>query len=143
MEGKIIPAKINQIKELLERLERLLAYPLAEFLKNPNGIAAAERYFQLVIDIASDINTELLVARNDGIADTYKQSFDRLARHNILSQELAGLLAKGAQIRNILVHEYDFEEDYEKFYTSAKELLPAFREYAKAIYSYIREGQPE
>jgi len=40
-------------------------------------------------------------------------------------------------LSNILVHEYDFEEDYQKFYDSAKKFLPAYREYLVAIQKCI------
>jgi uncharacterized protein YutE (UPF0331/DUF86 family) len=55
----------------------------------------------------------------------------------VISKKLGDMLIEGARIRNILVHEYDFEEDYEKFYESVKRLLPAYREYVAVIHKYI------
>ena len=42
--------------------------------------------------------------------------------------------------RNILVHEYDVEEDCKQFYESAKQILPAYREYVKAIHQCLRRA---
>ncbi len=40
-------------------------------------------------------------------------------------------------IRNILIHEYDFEEDYKKFYNSALNSISDYEEYCKLIYNLI------
>ena len=71
--------------------------------------------------------------------DTYRQSFTDLEREDVLDGDLARKLTQSAMIRNILVHEYDFEEDYEKFYGSAKALIPTYREYIKTIAVFIRK----
>ncbi|MEK9174535.1 MAG: HepT-like ribonuclease domain-containing protein, partial [Patescibacteria group bacterium] len=57
----------------------------------------------------------------------------------VIEDKLAEKLMQSARLRNILVHEYDFEEDYEKFYRSAKEYIPVFREYTETIYKYKTE----
>lgn len=62
-----------------------------------------------------------------------------MSRIGIISFELAKKLAESAKLRNILVHEYDFIENDEKFYHSAKNLLPAYEEYARAIYAHIEK----
>lgn len=56
----------------------------------------------------------------------------------MLSHELVQQLAESAKVRNILVHEYDFEEDYEKFYHAARSHISAYRQYIEIIYHYIR-----
>lgn len=139
MTEEIITKKVDQIRGLLDRLDALLAPPFEEFRKDFTAIAAAERNFQLLVDIASDLNTQIMIERKIRTADTYQQSFARMADAEIIPRDLAERLIAGAKIRNILVHEYDFEEDYEKFYVSAKELVPVFREYARIIYAYVRE----
>ncbi|MFY9462943.1 MAG: HepT-like ribonuclease domain-containing protein [Candidatus Sungiibacteriota bacterium] len=60
-----------------------------------------------------------------------------MSREGILPDRLARTLLKSAKLRTILVHEYDFEEDYQKFYESAKKFLPAYHEYLDAIQKYI------
>ena len=140
---EILIKKIDQIDGLLNEMEVFLARPFDEFVKDIAIIRATERSFQLLIDTASDINGHILVELGNVAADSYRQTFTQLAEEKILPRELEDKLVEAAKIRNILVHEYDFEEDYEKFYTSAKELLPTFREYARVIYHYIRERQQE
>lgn len=136
---EVIAKKLEQIKELSGELARLLGVPFDDFEKDKVAIRAAERNFQLMVDLASDINTQILVERGEKTPDTYKQSFNDLARAGVLQNDLAKKLAVSAQVRNILVHEYDFEEDYKKFYNSAKSFIPVYQEYAKQINYYIND----
>lgn len=136
--SEVIEKKISQMKLLMARTEKLLAGSFSEFREDTTRIAAAERNFQLLVDLASDVNAQILVEKYGQTPDTYKQTFTQLDQEKIISHELTEKLIRGVQIRNILVHEYDFEEDYEKFYYAAKEFLPAYQEYMQVIYRYIQ-----
>ena len=136
MSKELILKKLEQIKELLGELERLLAKPLPDFMRDLTVIRAAERNFQLAVELASDINTQILVELKKETPDNYRQSFSNLAKAGIIEGGLEKKLVQSARLRNILVHEYDFEEDYEKFYRSAKESISVFREYVEVIYNY-------
>jgi uncharacterized protein YutE (UPF0331/DUF86 family) len=139
MPSEIIFKKLDQINELLNELEQLLNKPFEEFEKDFVLVRAAERNFQLIVDLASDINTQILVETGEKTPDTYRQSFSDLEKKGVLPKELANKLVVSAKLRNILVHEYDFDEDCEKFYNSAKEGAPNLREYVKIIYSYAKK----
>lgn len=138
MSKEIILKKIEQLKGLLAELERLLAQPLAEFKRDLTAIRAAERNFQLIVELASDINTTILIDANKPTPDSYRQSFADTQKLGVLDDKLADGLIISARLRNILVHEYDFEEDYEKFYASAKQMLPGYQAYIEAILQYIK-----
>jgi uncharacterized protein YutE (UPF0331/DUF86 family) len=136
MAHEIIIKKLEQIDRLLTELSRLLSSSFAIFKDNIDSIRAAERNFELIIELASDVNNEIALVRGLPIADTYRSSFTQLETAAVISKKLGDMLIEGARIRNILVHEYDFEEDYEKFYESVKRLLPAYREYVSVIHEY-------
>ncbi len=137
MSRELILKKIEQLKELLVELSRLLETPLSAFTNDLKTIRAAERNFELIVEVASDVNTQLLLDAGTKTPDTYKQSFAELKKMGMLSDALTKQLMSSAKLRNILVHEYDFEEDYERFYRSAKEALPAYQEYIKAILAHL------
>lgn len=124
---------------LIADLEAILSCSFKEFADNKISVGASERYFQLLVDTASDINTHILAERGGSMPDTYKQSFYDLAHEKVIEYALAEKLAESAKVRNILVHEYDFEEDYLKFYNSAKEFLLPYRKYIKTIYKFVAE----
>jgi len=139
MPEEIIQKKLDQMKQLLRELNELFNKPRPEFLKDVVVVRAAERDFQLIVDLASDINTHILIERGKETPDTYRQSFIDIEREGILSTDLAQTLAASARLRNILVHEYDFEEDYERFYESVKQFIPAYQEYIKKIYGIAQK----
>lgn len=141
MTREVILKKLEQIKELVAELERLLQDPFDAFVRNLTVVRAAERNFQLVVDTASDINTQLLLERGGKTPDTYRQSFIELAAVGVLSPELAEGLGTTARVRNILVHEYDFEEDYRKFYDAARGAVPLYREYISRISAHLASAE--
>ena len=143
MPHELILKKLERIEELLKELERLLRFSFSEFRADMLVVRTAERDFQLIVDLASDINTQIIVEKEGRTPDTYKESFSRLEKVKVLDYELAQRLVESAQIRNILVHEYDFDEDYEKFFNAAKEMLVAYKEYARVIYEYVRGSSQE
>ncbi|GEM_PF-878747 len=138
MGSELIFKKLEQITQVLNELERLLDIPLEEFVRDLTAVRAAERNFQLAVDLASDVNAQILMERGGKTPDTYRESFAALEKTGILSGDLARRLMESAKVGNILVHEYDFEEDYEKFYHAAQASIPAYREYGKIIYEHIR-----
>ena len=140
MGNEIILKKLNQIENLIKDLEVILSRPFTEFRSDKFLIGAAERYFQLLVDTASDINVQILVEKGFGTPDTYRQSFEKMTALRVLGRDLANSLWISARIRNILVHEYDFEEDYERFYNDAKYFLPLYRQYVQEVYHYIQSA---
>lgn len=137
MSREIIEKKLDQILELLGQLESWLSEPLADVQNDPIKSRSAERNFQLMADWAIDANTQLLLMAGSRAPDTYQQSFTLLGAAGILDAQLAGEMSEAAKIRNVLVHEYDIVEDFEKFYNSVKKLLPVFRRYCQSVLSYL------
>lgn len=133
----LVKKKLAQIDGLLSELGRLLALPFEVWNGAMDSVRATERNFELLVETASDICNELILAEHLDIPDTYKGSFARLGRAKIIGSGTAELLAESAQVRNVLVHEYDFEEDYKKFYESTKRILPAYRDFVEAIRQYL------
>ena len=78
------------------------------------------------------MGSELIFKKLDQIT----QVLNELER--LLRVPLAEFMRDLTKVRNILVHEYDFEDGYEKFYHAAGAAIPAYREYGKTIYECIR-----
>ena len=137
MSRELILKKLDQMRVLIEELSGLMEKPFNEFKSDFMIVRSAERNFQLIVDLASDVNTHILLERGRAVPDTYRQSFEYLQREGIIDDAIAGSLTESARIRNILVHEYDFEEDYEKFYRSVKTILPAYRNYIAQVHHFL------
>ncbi len=129
--------KLEQILQLLRELEHLLRRPFEEYSIDTIVPRAAERNFQLLVNLAIDVNLYLLADRTGATPDSYRQSFLDLERIGILDRALAERLARSARLRNILVHEYDFDADVAVFYRSARELLEPYRRYVEAIHRVL------
>ncbi len=138
---EVLLRKIERIKTLLNDLERLLNSSFASFKQDQVPLLAAQRNFELMVELASDINTSLILDKTGQTPDSYREAFSGLGSLGFFADEVLKELVDSAKLRNILVHEYDFEEDYEKFYNSAKNMLPAYRVYLKAVFDYLQDGQ--
>ncbi len=137
MSKEIILKKTEQLKELLAELARLLEAPQEQFLKDLKTIRAAERNFELMVETASDINTQMLLDAGKKTPDTYKESFLALKKEGVLSADLASQLVATAKLRNILIHEYDFDEDCEEFYREAKKAVLVYHHYIQAVLAHL------
>ena len=122
---------------LLGELQELLGVPFIEFKSTFRNIRSAERNFQLIVELASDINTQIIADLGAQTPDTYKESFKRMASLKILKEELLPDFIKSSNLRNILIHEYDFDEDNFIFYTSAKGFIPLYEQYIDLIKRYL------
>lgn len=138
MDKDVVFKKLEQVLALLRELEPLLNRSFADFTKDTLVVRGAERDFQLIVDIAIDINSQMIIGKGGKAPDTYRQSFLELGRLGVLSAALAQELAPTASLRNILIHEYDFEADYEKFFSAAKKSVPLYEAYCRAVYAFLQ-----
>ncbi|WP_337288834.1 HepT-like ribonuclease domain-containing protein [Candidatus Methylomirabilis sp.] len=68
---------------------------------------AIERLLQLLCESAADIGLQFLKARGYGLASSYREVFEALAREGILSRDLAQGLIEACAMRNLLTHLYE------------------------------------
>ena len=138
MSKELIHKKLEQMRVLLAELKGLSALSFSVFNGIFTNIRAAERNFQLLVELASDINAYVATERQMSTPETYRESFKAMEKFGIVSPELLKLLTKSANLRNILIHEYDFDEDNFIFYNALKELLPAYEAYIAAVLQYTK-----
>ncbi|HEY4480064.1 MAG TPA: DUF86 domain-containing protein [Candidatus Paceibacterota bacterium] len=137
MSRDLILKKLEQMKILLSELGTLVELPYEEFKNSFTNIRSAERNFQLIIELASDINTHIIAESGKETPDTYRQSFKQMASLKILKENALPDFTKSSNLRNILVHEYDFDEDNFIFYKSAKKFIPLYEDYMDSIKNYL------
>ncbi len=122
---------------LLEELQEILGVSFTEFKSAFRNVRSAERNFQLVIELASDINAQIIADMKVQIPDTYKESFRKMAELKILEEKSLPDFLRSSNLRNILTHEYDFDEDNFIFYKSAKDFIPLYENYIRIIRGYL------
>jgi len=137
MLNDIIIKKIEQMSLLLEELRELLGVSFQSFKSSFRNVRSAERNFQLIIELASDINAQIIADLGAQIPDSYRESFKRLAALKIIDEKSLPEFIKSSNLRNILTHEYDFDQDNFIFYESAKKFIPLYEEYIRLIQKHI------
>jgi uncharacterized protein YutE (UPF0331/DUF86 family) len=137
MLNNLIHKKLEQMSVLLGELKQLLSVPFPEFKSEFRNIRSAERNFQLIIELASDINAQVIALSGAQTPDTYRESFTRMAALKVLDDGSLPLFIKSSNLRNILIHEYDFDEDNFIFYNSSKEFIPLYEGYIRSIQKHI------
>lgn len=137
MSKEFIFKKLEQMKILVGELALLADLSFSDFKNKFTNIRSAERNFQLVIELASDINAHISSEHGLPTPDTYRESFSQMIKIGILPEKLRNDFIKSANLRNILIHEYDFDEDNFIFYKSLKNIIPLYKDYILFINNYL------
>jgi len=137
----VIKRKLQKMAQCLGELEAVRPASLDEYRSDFGRRRAVERLVQLIVDVAVDINTHLIVDRGHAPpADAYS-SFIGAAAAGALPPELASALAPSAGERNVIVHEYEDIDDSIVF-ESLADILLLYRKYIRAILGSLdREGK--
>jgi uncharacterized protein YutE (UPF0331/DUF86 family) len=105
-EPDIVARRLVLMEESLRDLRLLADRTAADLAAAPLERAAAERLVQVVVDLAVDINSHLVVAAGVPAPETGRDSFHAAAAVGALTADLAQRLAPSAGLRNLLVHRY-------------------------------------
>lgn len=89
---------------------------------------------QASIDIGNHLIAELHLER----PETYRETFEILARANLLPSPLSQKLSELAGFRNVLVHLY-WKLDLEETYKILQEDIPALKDFGKIVKRKLEE----
>ncbi len=137
MEKETLLKKIERSKQLLSELQLWL-------VKNPNFnedlplLRASERNFELVVEQATDINGIVLGVLKKPISDTYKGSFYDIAKAGVFEPEFVPELITMVDLRNKMVHDYDFNEDFIIFYSNLNTQVNTLVKYITIITEWCK-----
>jgi uncharacterized protein YutE (UPF0331/DUF86 family) len=129
MTRDILTQKVTLLTESLRDLASVLPTSFAEFTELPLVVPAAERYFQLVVDAAVELNTKILAEKNI-VTETYFATFLKMAECKLLDETLAQRLAPSVGLRNAIVHRYETVQR-KALFESIHKFLPLYRKYAE------------
>jgi uncharacterized protein YutE (UPF0331/DUF86 family) len=132
----LVYRKLARLNMYLDQLKPIAGKSLAEYLSDIVSKAAAERFIQLIVECASDINNHAVVESGKRPPEDYTSSFVRAAEVGLISRELAERLKGSGGMRNILVHEY-MDIDDEKVYKTLPIALKDYKEYLKQVNAFL------
>lgn len=101
-EEDVVLAKIAIMKKCVATIEEIQTADLLEWMREDLSVLNLQRAVQAAIDLA-----HVMIAKYGfGLPSDYAQSFDILARENVVNKETAAILKKMVGFRNVSVHEY-------------------------------------
>ena len=132
---EVVERKLEALADYLAELRALRPADLREYQPDLTRGRAIERLLQLVVEVATDINTHL-AAESGQVPDNYFQSFWSVARLGAIDEDLARALAPSAGLRDRLVHQYEALDDGQVF-ASIHMALGLFPVYTREILAFL------
>jgi uncharacterized protein YutE (UPF0331/DUF86 family) len=136
---EMIRKRFEDIREALDRLERIRALSKEEFLGNQDIQDIACYRLLVAIEAAIHICFHISAQGLHRVPDSYAECFQILAEEGLISFELSQNLQKMARFRNLLIHVYwavDYETVYEILHTGLDDL----RLFMKAVTESLLEN---
>jgi uncharacterized protein YutE (UPF0331/DUF86 family) len=121
--------------EAVSLIDLVACEPVRESLRRAEA-ARAGRDLQEAIEVALDINADLIAETAAPVPDDYYSGFVAMGDLGILSPELARRRAPSAGLRNRLVHEYDTLDD-DRVLAASATLLEQYPRYIQAIEAHL------
>ncbi|MGZ3775739.1 MAG: type VII toxin-antitoxin system HepT family RNase toxin [Pseudobdellovibrionaceae bacterium] len=134
IEQDVIFSKINIIKNCIYAIERVKKQEKDPFFQQGLYELNLQRATQACIDMAN-----VVIAKEGlGLPNSYRQSFEILAKHSILALDLSKKMVSMVGFRNISVHDYD-EIKPEIVISIVENHLKDFEDYYTVIYNYSQK----
>lgn len=127
-----IQKKIYQLQEYLNKLAPYTTLNSAVLLGNEEKRAAMERWFQLMVDEAIDINAALAYQLGGRIPESYKSSFHELASLGIIENGFTEQIADSAKVRNQMTHDYE-KIRYAELIALMKKYFELYKKYTQIL----------
>jgi len=135
----LVVEALRFVHEYLHKLEQLTELDRETFAGDFRNYHAAERLFQLMVEQAAKLNTEVAAALAQTAATDYYSSFFALRTAGWVSLDVAESLGDSARLRNELVHRYEGLRP-DQVYDRLQTLLPAWREYTREVQARLARG---
>ncbi len=136
--GERVNARIRVLESALRRLEEVSTMSLEDFLRDRFAPAAAERSFQVAIEVVIDLANMLASKVGRRSPDTYADVFRVLGEAGSLSPRLVEEGIGMARFRNLLVHAYA-AVDPARVHAMAREKVSVLRELASTLAKQLEE----
>lgn len=139
IDADLIRRKLSRLNMYLDKLAPLSKMTFEEYSKNDLISSAAERYIQLIVECASDINNHVVVEKESRPPEDYTSSFVKAAEVGLITRELADRIKGSGGMRNILVHEY-MEIDNKKVFEIIPVAIKDYKEYIKQADAFLESN---
>ena len=133
----LIEAKIDIIERNLRFIRESYGNKTAEEIEEDYRDYQALKFSLFeIVEACIDIANHIISAERFERAEEYSQMFVVLAKHNVISRELADKLSDMARFRNLLVHRYG-ELEAERIMEIVREDLDDVVEFVKEVKKFV------
>lgn len=141
-DADVVQRRLHLMEESLSDLGLLADRTADDLAAAPLDRAAAERLIGVVVDVAVDVNSHLLVSAGEPAPETGRESCHAVAKAGVLTPDLAQRLAPSAGLRNLLVHRYgDIRLDL--LATGITATLEGYPTYIAQVSAYVLAQEPD
>lgn len=131
-EPLLILKKLAILREHVGRVRRRRPDTVEAFTSEVDVQDAAALSFVVAVQEASDIAMHIVADEGWGLPGSYKEAFETLANHGVITVPHAKQLADCARVRNRIVHGYT-SVDAERLWVELPSGLDALEQYVEAI----------
>jgi uncharacterized protein YutE (UPF0331/DUF86 family) len=136
LDREVAARRARLLRETIDELAALGEVTADRLDREPATRAATERWIQVAVDLAIDINAHVAVAELGRAPDSGYESFGLAAAAGAIDTALAEKLAPAAGLRNRLVHRYaDIRVDL--LAAAVHDVIAGFDDYVKQVASFI------
>jgi uncharacterized protein YutE (UPF0331/DUF86 family) len=132
----LVLAKLTTLRDHLGRIERRRPADVESLRGDLDRQDALALSVLVALQEAADIALHISSDEGWGVASSYADGFNLLARHQVIDAGLASRLAAIAALRNRIAHGYG-TVDVDRLWTDTPAGVATLREYAGAIASHL------
>ncbi len=136
----LIARKVALLVEHVARLRRRRPEEVESLRADVDRLDAIALSVLVVVQEAVDISFHIASDEGWGIAATYREGFETLARHGVISAELAGRLAGSVRLRNRIAHGYG-SVDVDTLWAELPTGIEAFESFAVAVSAFVQQSR--
>lgn len=138
IDKELIKDKMADIQGYFKELQPILKEDSKDIIENNLKLHTVERLFQLIVDIAIDINTHIIAESDFNIPNDYQSTFIVLSENKVLPMNFAIKIAPSVGLRNLIVHKYG-RVDLKRMIDDIKNEISDYLEYLKFINNLLKE----
>lgn len=138
IDKQLILEKISKIDEYIERIENM-HFNEDQFMENVDYQDLITFRLQQTVEVAIDIASHLIASLSLEKPEIARSSFEVLAKHHIINEELAKRLGSAVSFRNLAVHGYE-KFDFKALFHDYKDDLKDLKEFVGAVVVFIESS---
>lgn len=132
----VLRSKLDAIDRATTTLQSLAPLTADKLRSDPVTAAAVERLTCRLVDLAADINTHVSSVVLGRAPESYRDSFDLMARAEALTAEVVDKIKPSVGMRNAIVHEY-IRINYDIVAAAVPLAMDTYSEYRRQVAGFV------